>query len=158
MEKLEKPAGKIIKDLIYTVMHDVSNDFIANGADAKEVLEVVNKRAAMYAEGDIKIKKNPAPRAPRATKKQVTAQSASASGGGEVVNAAKSIMNKKWAPHPINEQYAYYLPDIPHNKGSHFLKDVNTNTVIGTINDEGDSALTPQDVRVATSLGFKVSK
>ena len=36
-EKLEKPAAKIIKDLIHTVLHDIANDFIESGGDAKTV-------------------------------------------------------------------------------------------------------------------------
>ena len=158
-EKLEKPAAKIIKDLIHTVLHDVANDFIESGGDAKTVLEIVHKRAAMYAEGDIKIRKNPVPRAPRATKAQneQSSKSASTLRGGEVIDAAKNIRSKKWAPHPTNEEYVYYLSEIPHSKGWHWLKNVKTDKIVAAINEEGDRELTTQDVKAATSLGFKVS-
>ena len=152
---LEKPAAKIIKDLIHTVLHDVANDFIESGGDAKTVLEIVQKRAEKYAEGDIKIKKNPAPRAPRATKAQ---NEKTTRGGGEVIDAAKNIRNKKWAPHPTNEEYVYYLSEIAHSKGWHWLKEVKSDKVVGAINDEGQRKLTVQDMKAATSLGFKVSQ
>ena len=156
-EKLEKPAAKIIKDLIHTVLHDIANDFIESGGDAKTVLEIVHKRAAMYAEGDIKIKKNPAPRAPRATKAQTEKSSNTTTKGGEVIDAAKNVRNKKWAPHPTNEEYVYYLSEIVHSKGWHWLKEVKTDKVVGAINDEGQRKLNVQDIKAATSLGFKVS-
>ena len=155
-EKLEKPAAKIIKNLIHTVLHDIANDFIESGGDAKTVLEIVHKRAAMYAEGDIKIKKNPAPRAPRATKEQ-NEKSHTSTRGGEVIDAAKNIRNKKWAPHPTDEEYVYYLSEIAHSKGWHWLKEVKSDKVVGAINDEGQRKLTVQDIKAATSLGFKVS-
>ena len=164
-EKLEKPAAKIIKDLIHTVLHDIANDFIESGGDAKTVLEIVHKRAAMYAEGEIKIKKNPAPRTPKAIKAQNEQSSNTHTkeggkggrGGGEVLDAAKNIRNKKWASHPTNEEYVYYLSEIPHSKGWHWLKEVKSDKVVGAINDEDQRKLTVQDIKAATSLGFKVA-
>ena len=152
-EKLEKAATNIVRSLIRTVINDLANDFIDVGADTKTVLEIVNKRVQMYADGDIKIKKNPAPKAHKAPK---THTSLPAKQGSEVIDAAKNVRSKKWSF--FNEEYLYYESEIVNSKGWHWLKDVNTDKIIGAVNDDAQRKLTAQEVKAAINLGFKVSK
>lgn len=145
--KLNGPSETLINDLIYTILYDYTNEIIAAGMDEGEALKTANVLAERYIESGIKMRKKPAPRAkPKAKNDAISAASR---------KTKKSMSNEiVWVVHPSDETYLY---STSHQLSTGYpIKHSETNLIVGVIDDDSSHALTPDDAKVAVSLGMKV--
>lgn len=110
LSDIVESANKIVADIIYTVMSDLSSELIKEGLDSDTVLKCANNLSSNYLGEGVKIRKKPAPRAPKApgtTKSSGTAKTRSKP-------VPKTLT---WEPHPGDPENFSFTRDISLRRG-----------------------------------------
>ena len=144
-------AAKLIGDIAYSIVFDTTNEMISAGFNQAKALECANNVMSRYVEGSIKIRKKPAPRAPKPK----------AAPQNDVTTAASSKRQSVsgsfvWVSHPEDSNYQYTTS--AKLATGYPLKDTNNNKIVGVIGDESISSLTMRDAKIATSFGLQVDR
>ncbi len=145
-------ASDTVSNIVYTVVFDVCNEMIAAGMDQAKVLEHANVVVNKNVDENIRMRKKPAPRAvkpkPASSYTDVT------------ITAPPRKMKPKvsetfvWLAHQGNPSYCY--TKSARLATGYPVKDTNNNKIIAVIDDTSTHALSPEDVRIATSLGLQI--
>ncbi len=145
-------AKDAIDNLVYTVVFDTCNEMIAAGMDQAKILERANAVVSKYVSEGIKLRRKPAPRVPK--QRIVSSQT-------DAVTAASRKMKQKvsnnfvWVPHPSNTGYSY-TKDAQLATAGYPLKENKSNKIVGVVDDNTSHALSPEDVRIAMSIGLQI--
>lgn len=147
LAKCMKASEESVGNIVYSVVFDVCNEIINEGANSEKVLECANRVVNRYLEGGIKVRKKPAARAPKATTRSVDAAAAASrkmlSGIGQ---------NVLWLVHPESSEYSYTLN--LKLKNGHPVRNNMTKKICYVVNEHETRMLSDEDVKVARSLGM----
>ena len=152
-DNLVKVANEATGNLVYTVVFDMANDLIANGAaDETTVLKSASGTVQKYLETGVKVRKKPVsrPKAPKAPAKDKPV---------DAITAASKKLNSLtgkivWLEHPEDNNYSYSTNFKLAN--GYPLKDNSTGKVVRVVTDEETVALTVKDAKIAISQGLEV--
>lgn len=109
-EEIVGSANKIVADIIYTVMSDLSSELIKEGLDSDTVLKCANNLSSNYLGEGVKIRKKPAPRAAKVP-------GAAKSSGTTKTRSKPAPKTLTWEPHPGDPENFSFTRDIVLKKG-----------------------------------------
>lgn len=151
-------CSSIVADLIYTIIYDFSNRLILDdNCDSKQVISRANQVLSDYREGNVRVRKKPAPRAraPRAAKEKPV----------DLVTAARiklqqekpAGVNVQWVLHPDNgpdKKYSYTTSFVLPGGGIP-LKNNHTDKIIGYVGKKKIDSLSKKHVQFLSEMGLQ---
>lgn len=150
-------CSSIVADLVYTIIYDFSNRLILdNNYDSKQVISLANQVLSDYKEGNVRVRKKPAPRAraPRAAKDKPV----------DLVTAAriklqqeKPSANIQWELHPNNgpdKKYSFTRSFLLPGGGIP-LKNNHTDQIVACIGKTKTDRLNKKQVQFLSEMGLQ---
>ena len=148
-ENAVKAGEETIANIVYTVVFDTCNEMITAGVDQDMALQCANSVVNRYLDGGIKVRKKPAPRAPKGTTKSKNIDAMTAASRKQLMNMGEKCT---WVYHPNNNEYSY-TTGIRLESG-YPVRENATRKICYVINDTETRDLSNNDVRMAKSFGL----
>jgi len=143
-----------LTDMIYTVISDFGAELMNRGISKDDVDGAASLVFKKWSNEPIKIRKKPAPRAPKARAQEHKQQPIDAATATRRLTSKKtSTLNINWTPHPNN-------PELFYAKEFHLFSGCavrnQAGKIVATATATSTNALTIEDARIAAQHGYSI--